>query len=170
MGVLDKLKNYMLGAEEADDYEYEYEEVEEEKPAPSYSAPYTKKETVSSPRPSVASVPSSSSSSKVINFKNNVQLEVVITFPTNVSEATSISNALRDGKTCVVNLEGVEKSNAQRVADFLGGTAYALDAEIQRISNEIFIIAPVNVNVSGELKEELKSNGLMFSWSTAFAR
>ncbi len=162
--ILEKVRNYMLGVEEEDDYEYVEVEEREEKVvnAPSYNPTYNKKNY----QPSGGST----TSSKIVNFKNNVQMEVVISFPSVVSDATSVCNSLRENKTCVVNLEGVDRSNAQRIADFLGGVAYALDADIQRISNEIFIMAPVNVNVSGEVKEELKANGLIFSWANPFGK
>jgi cell division inhibitor SepF len=65
-------------------------------------------------------------------------------------------------------MENTKHDIAQRVVDFLGGVAYALDGDIQCVSNKIFIIAPKNVDISGHFKEELKANGLLFSFAQTF--
>jgi cell division inhibitor SepF len=80
----------------------------------------------------------------------------------------SLCDSIREGRTVIVNLEGVERPEAQRIADFLSGAAYSLQGDIQRISKAIFIVAPGGVKVSGEhLKEELKASGLILPWVTS---
>ena len=91
-------------------------------------------------------------------------MQVVITYPTDVDDAASACDYIKQNKTCIINLEGVDRANAQRIADFLGGAAYAIDGDIQRVSTDIFIVAPANVNITGEFKEELKANGLILPW------
>ena len=53
---------------------------------------------------------------------------------------------------------------AQRIMDFLSGTCYSLEGSIQRVANNIFIIAPENVDISGDFKEELKKKGVLLPW------
>jgi cell division inhibitor SepF len=76
---------------------------------------------------------------------------------------------LKKGVICVVNLETVDKENAQRIADFLGGSSYTLGGTIERLSNSIFLIVPSGFHVSSELKRELKPGGHILPWiSSAF--
>ena len=89
-------------------------------------------------------------------------MSLKITHPCEVQEATYICEYLKTGKTCVVNLEGIDKNKAQRIADFLGGAAYAVNGEIHRISNEIFLIAPATVDISGDASEDLSQDGYGF--------
>ena len=44
------------------------------------------------------------------------------------------------------------------------GTCYSLEGSIQRVANNIFIIAPENVDISGDFKEELKTKGVLLPW------
>ena len=51
--------------------------------------------------------------------------------------------------------EGVELAPAQRIIDFIGGACYALEGTLQAISANIFIAAPNNIEVTGDLREEI---------------
>jgi len=90
--------------------------------------------------------------------------DILLTCPKNVDDTSAVINNLRENNVCVINLEGVEKSISQRVADVLGGAAYSLGCAVERISNTIFIIAPDGVNISGKLKSEIKSETSIFPW------
>ena len=85
--------------------------------------------------------------------------EVVIRHPADVSEAAKVCDFIKEDKVCVVDLTGMERNTAQRIADFLGGACYALNGCVQRISKDIFIIAPVGVLISGDVKDELEKDG-----------
>ena len=50
--------------------------------------------------------------------------------------------------------------------EFLSGTCYSLNGYIQRVANNIFVIAPENVDVSGDFKEELKTKGIILPWAS----
>jgi cell division inhibitor SepF len=63
-----------------------------------------------------------------------------------------------------MNLESVDREVARRIVDFLSGAVYALDGNIQKVSNGIFLIAPYNVGIMGDFKDELRNKGI-FPWS-----
>ena len=63
-----------------------------------------------------------------------------------------------------MNLESVDREVARRIVDFLSGSVYALDGNIQKVSNGIFLIAPYNVGIMGDFKDELRNKGI-FPWS-----
>ena len=101
----------------------------------------------------------------VVSVHNtNNQLQVVIIRPEKYEDSQSICDQLKAKKPVVVNLEKVEYPVAQRIMDFLSGACYSIDGSIQRIANNIFIIAPDNVDVSGNVKEELKTKGVILPW------
>ncbi len=87
----------------------------------------------------------------VIGFtRDNIpKRAVAITDPSNVDDASQVANLLIQGSIVTVNLETIEKKDAQRVADFLCGAAFAVNASIKRLSNHIFIITPSGTGVSG---------------------
>ncbi|AEV68615.1 cell division protein SepF [Acetivibrio clariflavus] len=105
-----------------------------------------------------------SSTGKVVNIHSSAQFKVVVVQPENFNDAQDICDHLKNKKPIVINLEGLEKDLAQRIIDFLSGSVYALDGSIQKVSNEIFIVAPHNVDIMGDLKGEM-SNKTAFPWA-----
>ncbi len=106
----------------------------------------------SAPRHERAERPSAKkTTSNVINFnrENASRRGVEITDPANLEDAARVVDYLLQGIIITVNLESIEKRDAQRVADFLCGAAYSVQATISRISNHIFIITPSGTGVSG---------------------
>ena len=55
----------------------------------------------------------------------------------------------------MLNLDKTNKEVANRLIDFLGGVAYAADGDLKRISGTTYIIVPVNVDISGDIIEDL---------------
>ena len=112
--------------------------------------------------------------SGVLNLpsSNNYRIsaeEIVICRPETLEDARPVCEYLKNNVICVISLESVDKAIAQRIADFLSGACDALDGGIQRISHDIFLIAPANVAITSEVKEELKKNGVILPWiQTAF--
>lgn len=100
---------------------------------------------------------------KVVNIHSNNQFKVVIMQPENFDDARDICDHLKNKKPVIVNLEEIGKETAQRVVDFLSGSVYGLDGDIQKISAGIFLIAPNNVDIMSEFKDEFKNKGA-FPW------
>ena len=46
-----------------------------------------------------------------------------------------------------VNLEKLDSDTARKIFDFLGGATYALNGNVQKVANNIFIFAPENVAI-----------------------
>jgi len=99
--------------------------------------------------------------SKVMNLQANIQMEVVVIQPTSYDEAQEICDHIKAKKPCIINLENMEHSIAQRIMDFISGSCYTLDGNMQRVTNNIFLIAPENVDIMGDFQEELKTNGII---------
>ena len=52
-------------------------------------------------------------------------------------------------------MEGLDLDLAQRIIDFTSGSCYAINGNLQKISNYIFIITPASVDVSGDFQDLL---------------
>ncbi len=99
-------------------------------------------------------------SDKVVNIHTTAQLQVVLVKPEGFEEAASIGDNLNEKRTVVLNLESTNRDVARRLLDFLSGVAYASNGQIKRVANSTYIITPYNVDVMGDLIDELESNGM----------
>ena len=152
MSIIDKMKNIFLG-DEYDEEEYDdVEEFEEEE-----------RDYQRQPNNNVAMINRYSSrkpSSNIVNINTSVQMGVCMFNPSTLEDAADVVLQIKDRNIVVVNLESVEYEISQRISDFLCGASYALEGNIQLISDKIMIIAPVNVEMSGELKDKLQASGI----------
>ena len=89
----------------------------------------------------------SSRSTRVSRFEDTPQMKLVIMQPGNFEESRDIANHLKERKPIVVNLEYLDNAESRRVVDFLSGAVYALDGDIRKVANHIFLITPCNVGV-----------------------
>lgn len=101
-------------------------------------------------------------SNKVVNIHTTTQLQVVLVKPERYENSPEIADHLKERRTVVLNLESANKETARRVLDFLSGVAYANDGQIKRVANSTYIITPYNVDLKGDLIDELENNGLYF--------
>jgi len=106
----------------------------------------------------------SPASRKVVNFQTSVQMEVVVIQPESYAEAQDVCDHVKSQRPVIINLEQMDRAVAQRIMDFVSGSCYTLNGELQRITNNIFIIAPENIDVAGDFREELKSQGIILPW------
>lgn len=101
---------------------------------------------------------------KIVSMPQPQSVKMVITQPTGFDQSEDICNYLKEKKSIIVNLEYVNKDVARRIVDFLSGAVHALDGHIQKVSNSIFLIAPVNYDISSDLAREELKNKLSVSW------
>lgn len=145
MGFMDKVK-YFLGFGD-DDYDEEYYDdeeddvVEEEPQKESLFSRKKEKENV---------VP--------IQRKTGAMV-ITVQEPLGYDEAPLIIDDLRLGKAVVVNFEQLEASVKRQIFDFINGGIYAIDGSIQKVTRDIFVLAPKNIAIDG-LKDELKNRGM----------
>ncbi|SNX55272.1 cell division protein SepF [Thermoanaerobacterium sp. RBIITD] len=125
--VIEKLLNF-FGMDEQDETE---EKVENE-------IPYNKKP-------------------KIVNIHTQSQIRVIIMKPENFEQTQNILEEIKNKKPIIIDLQNMEKNDAQRLIDFLSGAIFALDGEIKKIANSIFLIVPENFDISGDIQDEVDS-------------
>ena len=104
----------------------------------------------------------SSKRNKVVNINATTQLQVVLVKPERFEDASIVADHLNTKRTVVLNLESTNKEVSRRLVDFLSGVAYANNGQIKRVAASTFIITPYNVDIMGDLLDELESNGVFF--------
>ena len=143
MGAIDKLKDFFgFGPDEEDGEEYitgHDEHYEED----------LNLEVANSGR----------SGNKVVNINTTTQLRVVLVKPERFADASTIADHLNAKRTVVLNLESTNKEVSRRLVDFLSGVAYANNGEMKRVAAATYIITPFNVDIVGDLLDELENSG-----------
>jgi cell division inhibitor SepF len=99
---------------------------------------------------------------KVVNIHATTRLQVVLVKPDKYENSREIADHLREKRTVVLNLENTSKDVARRILDFVSGVAYAQDGKIQKVAVSTYIVTPYNVEIMGDLIDELENNGLYF--------
>ena len=99
---------------------------------------------------------------KGVSINTTSKLAVVLVKPDRFEQAAEIADHLKDKRTVVLNLEQTNKDIARRLVDFLSGVAYANEGKIKKVANSTYIITPYNVDIMGDLIDELESSGMYF--------
>lgn len=166
MGFLDEIKRLARPYEDEmeDDYDEEedvYEEEEEQEPEAAASAPPPREEPPRRREREYQEPPlRRNTGGKVVNIHATTQLQVVLVKPERYENASEIADHLRDKRTVVLNLEKTERDVARRLLDFLSGVAYAQEGKIKKVALQTYIVTPYNVDIMGDLIDELENNGL----------
>ena len=85
---------------------------------------------------------------------------MVVIEPKNLDECKKLVDNMRAFKPIIVNLERVETDTARKMFDFLSGATYALNGNVQKVANNIFVFAPANVDISADA---LQTKGFDFN-------
>jgi cell division inhibitor SepF len=103
---------------------------------------------VSVPRPPVVrSVPTSAAKVHVVE-------------PLNFNDAQEIGDRVKANTAVILNLQGSPRDLQRRLIDFSSGLAYAVGGSMSRVADSVFLLTPMNVQLSEEEKERLEARGL----------
>ena len=169
MGFMDEIKKltHPYSDVEEDDYD-DYDDEPLDNPPPASPARDTRRSSSASSysgssysRSSAPEMPRIGAG-KVVNLNSSTQLQVILVKPDRFDMVSEIADHLRDKQALVLNLESTNKDVARRLVDFLSGCAYALDGKIKKVAISTYLITPYNVDVVGDLVEELENNGMYF--------
>lgn len=163
MGFLDELKKLTKPYEEDDDF-FEDDDAAEAEEDAFISSPRASGRTRSTFEDDDESVvpqrQTAKKDNKVVNIHTTTAVQVVLSKPERFEQAAEIADHLRERRTVVMNLETTNKDVAKRLVDFLSGVAYANDGKIKKVAINTYIITPYNVDIMGDLIDELENNGV----------
>jgi len=151
--AIKKFINYFVG-EEVDEYTEDMEEIVDE-------SLYSDREAEGSAE---ALGGLFKKKNKIVQMPQTQQIRMNIVKPTNYDHAKDIIGQLKDKNAVVFNLEYVSKDVARRIIDTVSGAVEALDANLEKVSNSIFVAAPCNYDIINELNKEKIESKFSASW------
>lgn len=137
MSIKNKIKSFFTMEDE-----YEYIEEEIEQPEEPEIMHKTKKDKVVS-----------------LTALQQSNAKVVLCEPRSFNEAQDIADNIINRRAVVINLQMMDSEKAKRIVDFLSGTVYALNGDIQRLGPKTFLCTPDNMDVSGSISEAFTEEG-----------
>ena len=79
--------------------------------------------------------------------------------PRRFNEAREIGERFRQGVPVIMNLQGAEDPVARRLVDFASGLVFGLDGKIEMVASRVYLLTPVNTEVSAEEREKIVEGG-----------
>ena len=179
MSIVDRMKDLFNFSYDDDDQEYDDEEYEaeeeakrqaklerqaerqrlkEEKREARQRAAEMDNQAVRNERPAIRT---SSGISLVGKGGNNkmAESEIVSIRPKDDKSKQEIGRYLLDGKTVLINLEGMDLDVAQRIVDFTYGVCFAIHGDMKFPSKYLVVAAPNGVGMSGAFESAVKPAG-----------
>lgn len=161
MGVLDKFLDIMRLSDDDDEY-YDGDDFFDEEDYDDYEEKPRKKKSSSHESYDDEPVAKHSRSNKVTPMRQSPKrssgMNVCVIKPTSADDSREITETLLGNSTVILNLEGLDLEVAQRIIDFTSGATFAIDGNLQKISNYIFLVTPTNVDISGDLQDLLSTS------------
>ncbi|MDO4384299.1 MAG: cell division protein SepF [Eubacteriales bacterium] len=167
------IKNFMnnvLGIDDDFDEEITEQEIEEEKAKISASktpkssnrtesikvdkvepAPTGKSYKMDNSYESIAPALSRGQLNKNYSMNGSAPFKMLVIEPKSFEECTKLVDNLKSRKPVIINLERVETEVAKKIFDFMSGATYALSGNVQRVTANIFIFAPANVDIAAKM-------------------
>ena len=142
MSFISKFNDLVFGPEDDDEVDF---------------APAQEEPMFESPKQSAAK------KSKVVSIAATTQMKVVVVSIERFDETREIVDHLRNKKPVVLNLEKLDKDVSRRVVDIISGASYALGGSTQKVAKGILLVAPYNVDIMADVRDELQ-NASFFPW------
>ncbi len=101
---------------------------------------------------------------KVVSLAQPQQIKMQISKPTSFEQAIDIIAQLKNKNSVVINLEYVSKDVGRRIVDVVSGAVKALDGNMEKVSNAIFVIAPYNYDIENQFSKEKLDGKFSASW------
>ena len=154
MSFKDKVKS-LIGIDEEDFFEEEFEVPTIQSPV-MHQAPTNVQPVEYQQRQPLRAVeqPRQTNRGQVSAMNANAMMsKVIIREPKDYSDAQNIADCLKENLPVFVNLQRLDKGLGRRVIDFLSGTIYAIDGDIKRVGNDLFLCTPKTVETDGTVTE-----------------
>ena len=103
--------------------------------------------------------PKSQESVKAVPLEKRVSIagtnafKLVVIEPKSFDECPKLVDSLKGRRPVIINLEKIETETAKKIFDFLSGATYALNGNVQKVANNIFIFAPESVDIAANQED-----------------
>lgn len=154
--------------DEYDDYDYDVPDDVQARPAPRPEpvVPETQPAPVSTVRP-LPREPEREPAASPLRPRGAVVRPIVTQpspkpyamSPVSFNEAQEVADKFMAGVPVIVNLQGVERELSRRLVDFASGLCYGLRGQMERVTNQVYLLTPSDVQVSDEDRRRLQERG-----------
>jgi cell division inhibitor SepF len=79
--------------------------------------------------------------------------------PRSYNDARRIGEEFREGVPVIMNLSELDDPDAKRIIDFSAGLVFGMRGSIERITNKVFLLSPVNVDVGDAARAQVAQDG-----------
>ena len=100
------------------------------------------------------------------------EVKILIYEPKNYSEATNIVDSLKNKRVVVLKFTQVEAEGSydvyhckKQIFDFVNGAVYAMEGNMKKLSDDIFMFSPHEVDIDEILKQEVEKKGVARRWA-----
>lgn len=138
MAIMDSIKKFIVPEIEDED-----EEMEMPEKAPS--------KITSREEPSAPGV----RKSKVVSINHAAANQIVIVKLDSSAGVKPIINHLKSRVPVVFSIARLDRNDAVRVVDVVYGATFAVDGSMQKVSNDIFLVTPYGIEITGDIAAEL---------------
>lgn len=76
--------------------------------------------------------------------------------PSSFNEAQEVADKFMAGVPVIMNLQGLERELSRRLVDFASGLCYGLRGQMERVTNQVYLLTPSDVQVSDEDRRRLQ--------------
>ena len=142
MGFSDAFKK-LVGIEEIDD-----DFSEEELASAKEEIRREERKSVSSFQPKGLEAVKAVPLEKRVSIAGTNAFKLVVIEPKSFDECPKLVDSLKGRRPVIINLEKIETETAKKIFDFLSGATYALNGNVQKVANNIFIFAPESVDIA----------------------
>lgn len=123
--AFDKLANFFGMNDEEDDYT-----VAEQPENPNKEVRKNNVVSINSPQP-----------------RTSQRSEIKVIEPRRYADVKEIAKDLLNNRAVLVNLKNVSEEQMRRITDFLTGTVFAINGDIRRVDDHVFLYTPTNFEI-----------------------
>ena len=85
--------------------------------------------------------------------------KVHVVEPASFAEAQEIGDRLKAGQPVIVTMQEADAELSRRLIDFCSGATYVIGGSMERVAKNVFLLTPLNVEVSAEERRKLQERG-----------
>lgn len=86
--------------------------------------------------------------------------KIHVVTPSAFADAKEIADHFKAEQAVILSLQESDSDLKRRLLDFASGLCYALGGSMEKVSNVVFLLIPVDVELSAEDKRRLRERGL----------
>jgi len=75
-------------------------------------------------------------------------LDFLLVVPLSFNDARRVAQGLRSGSAVLIDLKEADSALCERVVDFAGGVAAALDCRVGQVADNLYLVAPRGGSIS----------------------